>query len=222
MLRRRRNKDSFVTRKFIGAVDRAVQIQTAPIRAYTDATLRSNDGDLGAAQRAIDKHFMGLATGTGVGTGGVAVVPGIGTVAAVGAVGLESVVLLELCAWYVVASARLHGVDISDAAVRRDLVLLAFAGASGSKALSSMTGQRGLRGLMSLPTSGSAGNLSLNSTLGTLAFRNIRRRLGTSMTGKLLPFGAGAYLGARANRATANRLVTDVHGILGDDPVPTT
>lgn len=101
--------------RFFTGVDRAVKVQAPVIESYVKKLQDKNPGkSVSEHQEALDKRFRTIATGSGVGTGGLAAVPGIGTMMSLAGIAGESVALLEVCSLYALASAKLHGLDISD------------------------------------------------------------------------------------------------------------
>lgn len=214
--------DGALSSRFFAAVDRAVRAQDSTMDKYINHLRSSNPGKSQAElQEQLDKHFRNLATGSGVANGGVAALPGLGTMLSVATIGAEGVMLLEVCALYALASAKLRGLDTDREDLRRTLVLLSVAGGSGNELLRSVAEQKGLGSLLSLRSLRTlpAGELNrVNSTLGRLAMRTLRRRLGGAMFQKMLPFGIGAVLGGRANRKLANMMIEQVHTTLDQLP----
>ncbi|MEL4154313.1 hypothetical protein [Corynebacterium bovis] len=206
--------EGVLARRFFAAVDKAASLQGPAISKYVTHILdHHGDKPLAEQQRIVDRHFLALATGSGAGTGGLAFIPGVGTLLSIGAAGGEALAVVEIFALYTLASARLHGLDVEDTEVRRALILFTIAGSSGSDVVAAMAGQQGLSGLRALT---GRQMLSMNSRLGTLAFRQLRRRLTGAAFQKLLPLGVGAFLGARANRRIATAMIDQVHRVFDD------
>ena len=64
--------------------------------------------------------------------GATAAVPGLGTIVAFGAIGAESLVFLEAAAFYTLAVAEVHGVDVRHDEHEELLVMTVMLGASGT------------------------------------------------------------------------------------------
>ena len=95
-------------RVFIGAVDKAVRLQTSVIRGYVDWLRRDNpDKSPAQIQAIMDKHLKNTVTGTGAGVGAAAAVPGVGLFTGAAAVAGESALFLDLAAFYAMSSAYL-------------------------------------------------------------------------------------------------------------------
>ncbi len=217
--------DGVLASRFFAAVDKAVKVQAPVVDKYvTNVEKKNPNSSKRELQAILDKQFKTIATASGVGNGGIAAIPGLGTMVSLATVTGEGFALLELAALYTLASARLRELDISTEEQRRAIVLLAVSGTAGQDVIkaftqeSSIKGVTGLRGLKSMPT---GQILKVNSTLGRLAFSQIQKRFGKAMLGKLMPFGIGAYLGGKANGKIADMMIEHVHNTLGapDNPV---
>lgn len=204
--------------RFFKGVDRAASVQQPAVHAYVQKVEAKHAGkSVEEKQRVLDAHFKNLATGTGLGTGGLAAMPGIGTLLSLGGIAGESAVLLEACGLYALASAELHGVDISDPEKRRTIVLTVVSGASGNELVQALTQDGALGSIKSLRGLKNASGRDLkvvNSSLGRIAFKQMRRRFGGAMVAKILQFGLGAVLGAKANRKIADAMIQQVNSLM--------
>ena len=117
---------------FIRSVDAAVNLQTGTIRTYVNWLRRQNpDATPDEIQELMTKQFRTTVATTGAGAGLAAAIPGVGFVTGAAAIAGESVLFLDLAAFYTVASAYLRGTDISDPERRRAVVLTTLTGAKG-------------------------------------------------------------------------------------------
>lgn len=207
-----------IAKSFFTAVNKAAAVQGPIIDQYLRSVLgRDENASTSEKQARLDKHFKALATGSGIGTGGLAAVPGIGTIASLATATGESVMLLEACGFYALASAKLNGIDISDEQRRRAIVMLAVSGASDAdlvKALTEKNAVAGVRSIRSLTKAGGRDMLQVNNIIGRIALKQVRKRFGGALLGKLMPFGVGVVLGARANRKMADQMIEQVHNFL--------
>lgn len=208
-------------RAFIGAVDKAVQLQTSTIRTYVN-WLRHQHPDASPAQiqEMMDKHLKNTVTGTGAGVGATAAVPGIGLVTGTAAVAGESVVFLDLAAFYAVASAYLRGEDISDPERRRALVLSLLMGAKGLAIVDAMLGDSAgkIPGKSTLAKFSGPTLSNTNNVLQRVAMRSLKKSPRRAWLGKLLPLGLGAIAGTAANRKLADGVIANVQSGLGAAP----
>ena len=76
---------------------------------------------------------------------------------------------------------------------------------------SSLKAANNLRGTRKLRDTSSVELKQANNVLGRFAFRQVHKRFGGAMFKKVLPFGVGAYLGAKANRKIAEHMIDNVH-----------
>lgn len=212
--------DGVVTGRFFKAVDRAASVQAPAIRSYVER-VKSKHPDKSAAelQEVLDGQFKKVTVGSGAGTGGLAAMPGIGTLVSLAGIAGESVLILELCGFYTLASAELKGIDISSEAHRRALVLAAVSGLSGNELISALTAEGSLKSITSLRGIKGASSRDLkvvNSALGRIAMKQVRKRFRGALVRKVMPFGIGALLGARENAKISDALVKQVRELLDE------
>lgn len=217
------NTDRY-TRILLNTLEKAVTVQSPVISKYVDNVRDKNqDASIAEMQEVIDKHFKTIATGTGAGAGAAASIPGIGLFAGVAAIGAESVVFLEAAAWYILASAKLRGVDINDPEARRGLVLMVLSGSKGSAIVDTFVGDLGQNG-GSLASAAALTRFSaptmknVNSRLARVFIKQATGRLKWAWLSKLMPLGIGAVLGSIANRKLSDRVINHAHEQL--PPVP--
>ena len=208
-------------RAFIGAVDKAVQMQTSTIRTYVNWLRRQNpDATPAEIQKLMDKHLKNTVTGTGAGVGAAAAVPGIGLFTGAAAVAGESVLFLDLAAFYAVASAYLRGEDISDPERRRALVLSLLMGTKGLAIVDAMLGDDAgkIPGKSSLAKFSGPTLANTNNVLERIAMRSMRKSSRRAWLGKLMPLGIGAVAGTTANRKLADGVIGNVQSGLSAMP----
>lgn len=206
---------------FIGAVDKAVHLQTGTIRAYVNWLRRHNpDASPAEVQKQMDKHLKQLVSGTGAGAGAAAAVPGVGLLTGTAAIAGESVVFLDLAAIYTVASAYLRGEDISDPERRKALVLMLLMGSKGVAIVDALVGDEAERvpGRATLAKFSGPTLVQANNTLERMAMRTMPKRLRRAFLGKLMPLGIGAVAGTMANRKLIDGVIDNVQSSLGAVP----
>lgn len=208
-------------RAFINAVDKAVHLQTSSIRAYVDWLRRQNpDASPAEIQKTMDKHLKNTVTGTGAGVGATAAVPGIGLVTGAAAVAGESVLFLDLAAFYTVASAYLRGVDVDDPERRRAIVLTLLMGSKGIAIVDAILGDDAttIPGKSTLAKFSGPTLTQTNNVLERMAMRSLNKQMRRAWLGKLMPLGIGAIAGTTANRKLADGVIENVHDALGAVP----
>lgn len=210
-----------IGRAFINAVEKAVQLQTSTIRGYVD-WLRRQDEDATPAQvqERMDAHFRNTVSATGAGVGAAAAVPGVGLITGSAAVAGESVLFLDLAAFYTVASAYLRGDAPEDPEQRRSMVLTVLADAEGLAVVDTFVGENATRlpSRSTLNRFADPGMAEANGMLARSAMKTVRKRMRRAWIGKMLPLGLGAIAGTTANRKLADAIIERVSGSLA--PVP--
>lgn len=208
-------------RAFINAVDKAVHLQTSSIRAYVDWLRRQNpDASPAEIQKTMDKHLKNTVSGTGAGVGATAAVPGIGLVTGAAAVAGESVLFLDLAAFYAVASAYLRGVDVDDPERRRAIVLTLLMGSKGIAIVDAILGDDAttIPGKSTLAKFSGPTLTQTNNVLERMAMRSLNKQMRRAWLGKLMPLGIGAIAGTTANRKLADGVIENEHDALGAVP----
>lgn len=204
------------------ALRRAVRAQSDAARDYvTWLRDRHPQEGPGGLRRRLDSRFLTLVTASGVAVGATAAVPGVGTVLALGAIGAESLVFLEASAFYTLAAAHVHGIDVDRGEQEERLVMTVLTGASGTALLSRVVdtdapadpGTSTLGRAMRIP-----GVSALGRRAASHATRRFARRRATLALGKLAPAGIGAAIGGWGNRRLGRMVVDTVHASLGAPP----
>ena len=204
-------ESGLVAKWLVTGLDKAAKLQHKTIIKYVDRLKEKNPQATPAEiQAKLDKHFLLTITGTGAGAGVTAAIPAVGFVTGAAAVGVESLAFL-------VASAYLRGVDISNPERRKSIVLLSVVGSEGTPLA---TATMGTDSTIALLTRASTPKLSdLNKKMFNFAMKRISKSIRLAWLGKLMPLGIGAVLGSVANRKIGNNLIDHVAETLG--PLPT-
>ncbi|CAM3905350.1 MULTISPECIES: hypothetical protein [Tsukamurella] len=203
-------------------IDRAARLQAPAVAKYV-TSLREAHPDESPAQiiGRIEKRYLLTVTGTGGAAGATAAVPGVGTLAAIGTVGAETVVFMEASALYALAVADVYGISPDDRELRKALVLTAVLGEAGLGALRTTVGAKNatLMNLKKNPTQ-LPGLGNLNKQLMKMFSRRFLAKKSPLVLGKLLPAGIGAVVGAGGNRVLGKGVIKNSRNAFG--PVPTT
>lgn len=197
-----------IDERWLSLIDAALRVQAPLARSYVER-LREQHPEATERQllELVTSRFVGLTTLTGAGIGGVAALPGLGTVAALGLTLGEGVSFAEACAFLTLSAAEIHGVDMSEENTRRLVLMGVLSGERGTEIIAQAMGRRGLQWNSVL--AGRGGFLS--GMVSTQLSRYVRRRV-VARTGKLwfvrlLPFGIGAVLGGLGARSVARSVV---------------
>jgi hypothetical protein len=203
-------------------IERSSRIQGPAANAYVERLRRADPGATPAAIVAkLEKHYLAAVTASGVAVGSAAVLPGIGTLAALSAAAGETAVFLEATAFFTLTVAAVHGVPTENRERRRALVLAVLVGDDSSRAVTELIGSRRASGarlsesVASLPMPALS---QLNSRLFKYAVRRYTSRRGALLLGKMLPIGIGATVGAVGNRVVGKKIVRNARTAFGTPP----
>src|ERR1700723_292167 len=204
-------------------IERSSKIQGPAAAAYVER-LRRADPDAGPATiiAKLEKRYVTAVTASGAAVGSTAVLPGLGTLAALSAAAGETAVFLEATAFYALAIASVYGVSTEDRERRRALVLSVLVGDDSKQAMSELIGGGRARGgggagggVASLPLSALS---QLTSRLLKRAIRRFTLRRSALLVGKILPVGIGAVIGAVGNRMAGKKIVRNARNAFGKPP----
>jgi hypothetical protein len=204
-------------------IERSTRIQGPAATAYVDRLRRATPGATPSdIVTKLEKRYLGAVTASGAAVGSAALVPGIGTLAALSAAAGETAVFLEATAFFALATAAVHGVPAENRELRRALVLSVLVGDDSKHAIADLLGP-GRRsgawlseGAASVPMPALA---QLNSRLLKRAVRRYTLRRGALLFGKMLPIGIGAVIGAIGNRLVGKKIVRNTRKAFGTPPV---
>lgn len=175
----------------------------------------------------LEKQYVAAVSAGGAAVGATAVVPGIGTAAALGLTAVETVGFLEASAFFAQAVTEVHGIHVQDPERSKALVMGLMLG-SGGKALVRRVAQQSIgRGAAGqafwgelitsrLPT-GAMGQVV--DFLRRAFLRRMARNTGTSMLGRALPFGIGAAIGGVGNSILGRQVVKAAREAFGPAPL---
>ena len=203
-------------------IERSSRIQGPAAAAYVDR-LRRTDPDAGPAAvvAKLEKRYVAAVTASGAAVGSTAVLPGLGTLAALSAAAGETAVFLEATAFFALAIASVYGVSTDERERRRALVLSVLVGDDSKQAMSELIGGGRTsgawlsEGMASLPMPALS---QLNSRLLKRAVRRFTLRRSALLVGKILPVGIGALIGAVGNRLAGKKIVRNARNAFGTPP----
>ena len=206
--------------RLLRLVDRALEGQHDRARARVERLRR--DQPRATPEELIEQLTRGYLRRAAIGggaIGAVAAVPAIGTIAAAALTGGQTLSFLSASAGYVLAVARIHGIEVEHPARRRTLVLAALLGKDGTRAVEGQLGLGTLawgRAAFSRLPLGTV--RSVNTTLSRRLLRAGVTRIGGLALGRLAPFGIGAVIGWTGGRAVGRRVVEGVRASFGEPP----
>ncbi|MEV4902042.1 hypothetical protein AB0K08_11935 [Citricoccus sp. NPDC055426] len=213
------------TPAFQKIVLKAVDVQRPLVLRNLNRLRRRHPQDTPAqlAERLGNQYLLAV-TGEGAAAGGTAVVPGVGTAAALGLSAAATVAFLETTALYAQSVAELMGVSTEDPQRAQTLVMAVMLGDDGRKLLRDFSSQA--NGSGPGPLGGAVAAITGASGMSDLLFQQMRRmfmkkfiiKQGAGMLGRLVPFGIGAVIGGVGNRAMGKGVIKAAQNIFG--PLP--
>ncbi len=204
----------------LGAMEKAIGIQRSLVAGYVGRLRRTRpDGTPAEIIAVLEKQYLTAVTGTGAAVGGVAAVPGVGTVLALSLSGGETAVFLEATALFALAVAEVHGIRVEEVERRRTLVLAVVLGDRGTILVEKMATRTGQHWAGLLPDLIPMSSITaINKTLGRWFLRRYGPKLGVLAIGRVAPFGIGAAIGAAGNRALGHQVVNTSLRVFGPAP----
>lgn len=200
---------------FQDAIMKAVSLQRPLVLAYL-RRMRSKHPAKTAAELAkiVERDYLLTITGSGAAVGTTAVIPGVGTVAALGFSAAATVAFLDASALYAQSLSELHGITTEDPHKARLLVMSILLGGAGGSMLSALTqqvaggGSGPVKGWAAMLGSSKASGLvlTLQKTMQRFFLKKMMLTQGASMLGRMLPFGIGAVVGGFGNRILGKRV----------------
>jgi hypothetical protein len=178
--------------------------------------------------RILEKRYVTAVTAGGAATGAAAIVPGVGTIAALGISGAETVGFLEASALFAQSVAEVHGIATTDPDRSSTLVMALMLGPAGASIVHQFAGEVTGTGKPRGTYWGEMVTKSLPSTVlksVTTRVRNsfVKRfaaRQGASIVFRAVPFGIGAVVGGAGNRMAGRGVVKATRDAFG--PAPST
>ncbi len=221
-----KGEDSLIDDKQFELIDKALAVQGPIARKYVDSLRRKHpDWSDDKIVARLEGHFTKLAVATGVGIGGAAALPAVGTATAVALTAGEGIAFAEACAFLTLGIAHVRGVDMSKPEVRRTVILAILGGEKGAAIVTKALGKNGLQWStvldgMAPPFIADAVNTQVNRWIR----RTVTRRFTGLWAGRLIPFGVGAVIGGLGNKALTKSVIEAAREVFShaDEPVPST
>ena len=174
----------------------------------------------------LGQQYLTTVTGAGAAVGGTAIVPGIGTVAALGLSGAAVAGFMEATALYAQSLAELHGITTQDPQRAQALVMALMLGDDAKELLREAAAKAGRpydpqSSLNALAGTASGTGISafVVDRLKRTFMRKMLLRQGAGFVGRAVPFGVGAVIGGVGNRAMGKAVVKSAQHLFGPAPV---
>lgn len=175
--------------------------------------------------KRLERSYRSSVTVGGGAVGATAMVPGIGTIAALGLSSAAVVGYLEGTAIYAQAAAELHGIHPDDEEQNRTMIMALMLGEDGSQLMSQIlansTRSKGLThkwGLMLGKGPDDEKKFDAGRTIRNMFVKRFIVRQSGAFFGRALPFGVGAVVGGGANLALSRQVIKATREAFGPFP----
>ncbi|MCU1418679.1 MAG: hypothetical protein JWP32_2853 [Schumannella sp.] len=175
--------------------------------------------------KALENRYLAAVTAGGAGVGAAAAIPAVGTATSLALSGAETVGFLEASALYAQSVTEIHGIAVDDPERARTLVMALMLGTTGQDLIRQFAGQAsGGKGRSAYWGEFVTKNLP-GPTFGLVAdrirsafLRRFAVTQGTSVVGRLIPFGIGAVIGGAGNHLMGRKIVNSSREAFGPPP----
>ncbi|NVM97397.1 hypothetical protein G6035_01785 [Arthrobacter sp. SDTb3-6] len=211
-----------------GMLLKAVEVQRPLVLANLRRLhARHPDATAHELSQRLGREFLNGVGAGGAAIGATAIIPGVGTVAALSISAAATVVFLEATALYAQSVAELHGVRLADPERAQLTVMAIILGDEGTALLSGLTGHALGNGKTPMQAWGRAVSKSmpLSAVKGVIAsmqkkfLKKVAVRGGASVVGKALPFGIGAAVGGAGNYMMGRAVIRSTERAFGPAPL---
>lgn len=207
-----------IEKAVVDVLDTGSKLQAPAVRRYV-AYLRERHPGESPAQlvERLEKQYLLAVTGSGAAVGATAAVPGVGTLAALGAISAETAFFMEASALFTLARAYVHGIEPEDKEARRALVLAVVLGDAGMAIVQKGLGTSSKNWAATLANK-VPGMASINNRLLQQFIKRFITKRAALMAGKILPAGIGAAIGGAGNRALGKVTIDNARKAFGPAP----
>lgn len=213
--------------RFEKTFDAALSVQRPVVLAHL-RSIRSRRPDATPQQLVaiLERRYLTAVTAGGAAVGASAAIPAVGIGTSLVLSGVETAGFLEATALFAQSVTEVHGIAVDDPERASTLVMTMMLGQGGQDLLKQFAGQAaGGTGRNAFWGEMITKNLP-SATLGPIAdriqkmfVRRFAASQGTSVVGRMIPFGIGAVIGGGGNHLMGRRVVASSRTAFG--PAPT-
>jgi hypothetical protein len=206
--------------------DKLLSVQRPIVLAHI-RSIRSRRPDASPAQilAILERRYLTAVTSGGALVGASAAIPAVGTGTSLVLSGVETAGFLEASALYAQSVTELHGIAVVDPERARTLVMALMLGNAGQDLIQQLATQAAGRGSRSAYW-GEFVTKNLPGPVFTMVADRIRNAFlkrfavtqGTSVIGRLIPFGIGAAVGGAGNHLMGRKIVNSSRDAFGPAP----
>jgi hypothetical protein len=211
-----------------GGIDRVMAVQRPVVLAHIRQIRRRRpDASPEHLIRILERRYLAAVTVGGAAVGASAAIPAVGTGASLALSGVETAGFLEASALFAQSVTEIHGIAVDDPERARTLVMALILGNAGQELIAQFAGQAAGKSTTRTAYWGEV----LTSSLPNAAFKQISARIrnaflrrfavtqGTSVVGRLIPFGIGAVVGGGGNHLMGRKIVRSSQEAFGPAPL---
>ncbi|MEO8094719.1 MAG: hypothetical protein ABI632_07275, partial [Pseudolysinimonas sp.] len=218
--------------RFVQGFDRLLSVQRPVVLAHIRA-IRKSKPHASPEQviASLERRYLTAVTGGGALVGASAAIPAVGTGTSLALSGVETAGFLEASALFAQSVTEIHGIALDDPERARTLVMALMLGAAGQDLLRQLATQAAGSGTRTAYW-GEFVTKSLPGPAFNMVADRVRKAFlkrfavtqGTSIAGRLIPFGIGAVIGGAGNHLMGRRIVGSSREAFGPAPAifPTT
>jgi hypothetical protein len=201
-------------------LDKAVAIPSAAVHEHVMKTRARNP--YATPAQVVDllgKQYLLAVAASGGAVGAAAAAPAVGTGVGLALTTSEIATFFAASSAYALAVASVHGVEVTDTARRRTLLLATVLGEQGAQLVGGQTGVNAAGWAKSLlGTMPAATVRRVNRALASRMLRKQATRQGVLALGRIAPFGIGAVIGVTGARAMGRTVVAGAWRAFGPPP----
>jgi hypothetical protein len=176
--------------------------------------------------RTLERRYLAAVTTGGAAVGATAAIPAVGTATSLALSGVETAGFLEASALYAQSVTELHGIAVVEPERARTLVMALMLGNAGQDLIQQLATQAAGRGSRTAYWGEFVTKSLPGPAFGMLAdrvrnafLRRFAVTQGTSVVGRLLPFGIGAAIGGTGNHLMGRKIISSSREAFGPAPL---
>jgi hypothetical protein len=208
--------------------DKVLSVQRPVVLAHI-RSIRGRRPDASPAQviAILERRFLTAVTSGGVIVGASAAIPAVGTGTSLILSGVETAGFLEASALFAQSVTEIHGIAVVEPERARTLVMALMLGNAGQDLIQQLATQAAGRGSGRAAYWGEFVTKNLPGPAFGLVADRIQKAFvrrfavtqGTSIVGRLVPFGIGAAIGGTGNHLMGRKIVNSSRDAFGPAPV---
>ncbi|UCR89085.1 hypothetical protein [Mycetocola spongiae] len=209
---------------WVRGLDRVLSVQRPLVLAHIRGIRRRNPrATPDQLIRILERRYLAAVTSGGAAVGATAMVPVIGTGVTIALSGAETAGFLEVTALFAQSVAEVHGIAVTDPLRARALVMTMILGRAGTDLLKNFTGEvtgqgPARRNHWGQMITGSMPQMVMGPVADQLKHRFVKHfavNQGSTLIGKVMPFGIGAAIGGVGNHLAGRTVVASSRGAFG-------